>query len=131
MSTIEIIAILASLGGVILSMAKKSAAWICNILASGLYGYVFWGKGLYSDMELQGFFILMALYGWWTWSRSEQNWKPERASNAQLMRGLALALLFGAGSGFLHLNYFPAHRWDEPPSSSKLNYRRGFAPNLN
>jgi nicotinamide mononucleotide transporter len=108
MSMIEIFAILASLGGVILSMAKKSTAWICNILASGLYGYVFWQNGLYSDMELQGFFILMALYGWWTWSRAEQNWKPERASNAQLMGGLAIALLFGVGSGFLHLNYFPS-----------------------
>ena len=87
MSTIEILAILAALGGVILSMAKKSAAWICNILASGLYGYVFWGNGLYSDMELQGFFILMALYGWWTWSRSERNWKPEGARLGQLITG--------------------------------------------
>ncbi|WP_395616916.1 nicotinamide riboside transporter PnuC [Aquirufa sp.] len=108
MSLVEILAIIASLAGVFLSMAKKSAAWICNIIASGLYGYVFWQNGLYSDMELQGFFILMALYGWWTWSRAEQNWKPERASNSQLMGGLAIALLFGAGSGFLHLNYFPS-----------------------
>jgi nicotinamide mononucleotide transporter len=108
MSTIEIFAILASLGGVILSMARKKLAWAFNILASGLYGYVFWKSNLYSDMELQGFFILMAIYGWWTWSRSEQNWKPERASNSQLIGGLTVALVFGAGSGFLHLNYFPS-----------------------
>jgi nicotinamide mononucleotide transporter len=106
MSAIEICAIIASVSGVLLSMAKKSLAWLCNIVASGLYGFVFYQNGLYSDMELQGFFILMAAYGWWTWSRSELDWKPERASKAQISGGLLVALLFGAGSGFLHQQYF-------------------------
>lgn len=106
MSPIEILAIIASLGGVLLSMAKKSLAWVCNIIASGLYGYVFYQNGLYSDMELQGFFILMAIYGWWTWSRSEPDWVPEKSSLQDLFTGLAVALLFGAGSGFLHQHYF-------------------------
>jgi nicotinamide mononucleotide transporter len=108
MSAVEILAIIASLSGVLLSMAKKSLAWVCNIIASGLYGYVFYQNGLYSDMELQGFFILMALYGWWTWSRSEQNWMPEKSNLQALLVGLVVALLFGAGSGFLHLQYFPS-----------------------
>ena len=105
MSPMEILAIIASLGGVLLSMAKKSLAWVCNIVASGLYGYVFWQNNLYSDMELQGFFILMALYGWWTWSRSEKDWVPERSSYKALWAGLMVALLFGMGSGFLHQQY--------------------------
>jgi nicotinamide mononucleotide transporter len=107
MSSIEILAIIASLAGVILSMGRKSLAWLCNILASGLYGYIFWKSGLYSDMELQGFFILMAAHGWWNWSQSEVNWNPERASKAQISGGLLIALLFGAGSGYLHTLYFP------------------------
>jgi len=107
MSSVEILAIIASLAGVILSMGRKSLAWLCNILASGLYGYIFWQSGLYSDMELQVFFILMAAYGWWNWSQSEVNWKPERASKAQISGGLLIALLFGAGSGYLHTLYFP------------------------
>ena len=106
MSPIEILAIIASLGGVVISMAKKSLAWVCNIIASGLYGYVFYQNGLYSDMELQGFFILMAIYGWWTWSRSEPDWVPEKTSLRTLLAGLLVALLFGAGSGFLHQQYF-------------------------
>ena len=108
MSPIEILAIIASLGGVVLSMAKKSLAWVCNIIASGLYGYVFYQNGLYSDMELQGFFILMALYGWWNWSRSEQNWAPEKSNLQTLLIGFVVALLFGAGSGFLHQQYLPS-----------------------
>lgn len=107
MSAVEIVAILTSLAGVFLSMKKLSLAWAFNILASGLYGYVFWQNKLYSDMELQGFFILMAIYGWWTWSQSDQDWVPERSNTAQLSIGLGVALLFGIGSGFLHLNYFP------------------------
>ncbi len=105
MSAVEILAIIASLGGVLLSMAKKSLAWLCNIIASGLYGYVFYKNGLYSDMELQGFFILMAAYGWWNWSRSEPDWVPEKSNLQALLIGVAMALLFGAGSGFLHQQY--------------------------
>jgi nicotinamide mononucleotide transporter len=107
MSTVEILAILASLAGVVFSMKKHSLAWACNILASGAYGYVFWQNNLYSDMELQGFFILLAMYGWWTWARSEQDWVPERSNIVQLSAGLAVALLFGLGSGYLHQHYLP------------------------
>lgn len=108
MSSMEILAILASIAGVLLSMTKNSLAWICNIIASSLYGYVFYQNGLYSDMELQGFFILMAMYGWWTWSHSEQNWVAERSSNSYLLKGIGIALLFGLGSGLLHQQYFPS-----------------------
>ncbi|MEY2636821.1 MAG: hypothetical protein RLZZ197_1297 [Bacteroidota bacterium] len=108
MSSVEILAIIASLAGVILSMGRKSLAWLCNILASGLYGYIFWQSGLYSDMELQGFFILMAAYGWWNWSQSEADWKPEKSPYLPLFIGLMVALLFGAGSGYLHTLYFPS-----------------------
>ena len=108
MSSVEILAIIASLAGVFFSMARLNIAWPCNIFASGLYGYIFWQNGLYSDMELQGFFILMAAYGWWNWSQSEDNWKPEKTSFLPLVIGLFFALLFGAGSGYLHLIYFPS-----------------------
>jgi nicotinamide mononucleotide transporter len=106
MSLIEITAIMASIVGVLFSMAKKSQAWVCNIIASGLYSYVFYQNSLYSDMELQGFFILMALYGWWNWSRADQDWVPERSSLRALLGGVAVALLFGMGSGYLHQQYF-------------------------
>jgi nicotinamide mononucleotide transporter len=108
MNAVEIFAIIASVGGVLLTMAKKSQAWTCNIIASGLYGYIFWQHGLYSDMELQGFFILMAVYGWWTWSRSAQDWTPEKSSLKTLAGGLTIALLFGMGSGYVHQHYFPS-----------------------
>jgi nicotinamide mononucleotide transporter len=108
MSVLEILAILASVAGVLFSMARKSLAWPSNIIASGLYSYIFCQSGLYSDMELQGFFILMALYGWWNWSRSEQDWNPEKSSFLPLGIGLMVALFFGAGSGYLHRLYFPS-----------------------
>jgi nicotinamide mononucleotide transporter len=59
-------------------------------------------------MELQGFFILMAAYGWWSWSQSEADWKPEKSTYWPFFIGLLIALLFGAGSGYLHTLYFPS-----------------------
>jgi nicotinamide mononucleotide transporter len=107
MSVIEILAVAASLGGVLLSVSKNSFAWGCNIIASGLYAFIFFTSGLYSDMELQGFFILMALYGWWNWNRLTPDWTPEKSTHVQLCWGLVGAFLFGIGSGFVHTLYFP------------------------
>jgi nicotinamide mononucleotide transporter len=41
-----------------------------GIAAVTLYGWVFWGAKLYSDMLLQGFFLALNIYGWFNWARS-------------------------------------------------------------
>ena len=105
---IEAAGIITSILGVYFSSQRKSIAWVWNIIASGIYMYVFYMARLYSDMELQGFFILMAVYGWWTWSRSAQDWTPEKSSLKTLAGGLTIALLFGMGSGYVHQHYFPS-----------------------
>jgi nicotinamide mononucleotide transporter len=43
-----------------------------TILASALYGEQFRESRLYSDMLLQGIFVVFAVYGWWHWYRGLQ-----------------------------------------------------------
>ncbi len=102
---IEAAGIITSLLGVYFSSQKKSVAWIWNILASSIYMYVFYQAGLYSDMELQGIFILMALYGLYQWKQADSEWKPSKNSSAQIIIGLMLAGLYGAVAGYIHDRY--------------------------
>jgi nicotinamide mononucleotide transporter len=102
---IEAAGIITSLLGVYYSSQRKSMAWIWNIIASGIYMYVFYQAGLYSDMELQGVFILMALYGLYQWKRAQDSWKPTNNTFWQNMWGLVLAGLYGLVAGYLHERY--------------------------
>lgn len=104
---VEWAGILCSLLGVYFSAKQARIAWIWNILASALYGYIFYGLGLFSDMELQGFFILMALFGFFQWSRSNVDWTPEKSGRKELLLGIFLSLFFGAISGYLHIRFVP------------------------
>lgn len=101
----EIAGIVASLIGVYYSSQRKTVAWIWNILASGIYMFVFYRAGLYSDMELQGIFILMAIYGIYQWKRVESDWKPVKSHLSQIIIGLLVAAFYGLVAGYLHARF--------------------------
>lgn len=102
---IEAAGIISSLLGVYLSSQRKRSAWVMNIIASGIYVYFFYTNGLYSDMELQGIFILMALYGYYQWNQVENGWKPSKNRLIENILGLLLAGLYGLIAGYLHIHY--------------------------
>ena len=102
---IEAAGIITSILGVYFSSQRKASAWLWNMLASGIYMYVFYAAGLYSDMELQGIFILMALYGLYQWKHVDEAWKPSKNSWGQTIIGLALAGCYGMIAGYLHDRY--------------------------
>ena len=98
----EFSGILCSIVGVYFSIQQHLSAWIWNILGSLLFGILFYQNGLYSDMELQGFFIVMGIYGFFQWRKEEQNWKAEKSSNRLIFGGVLFALTYGLVVGFLH-----------------------------
>jgi len=112
---IEAAGITASLLGVYFSSQRKSMAWVWNIVASGIYMYVFYQAGLYSDMELQGIFILMAIYGLYQWNREQAEWKPATSSTQQIIFGILIAVSYGLIAGYLHEQFAVAVKspyWD-------------------
>lgn len=98
----EFSGIICSLLGVYFSTKQHVASWIWNMIGSLLFGILFYQHGLYSDMELQGFFIIMGIYGYYQWKKEKPNWKAEKSSNQLLIVGMLLALSYGLVVGFLH-----------------------------
>jgi len=65
----ELLAAAVSLIDVWLATRRSMISWPITILASALYGEQFRESRLYSDMLLQGIFVVFAVYGWWHWYR--------------------------------------------------------------
>ena len=85
--------------------------WWTGIVASVLFGALFWNVQLYADVTLQGFFIWTSLAGWILWAAKRKdlmNGKGEvpvtpinRASTKKLIVMLGSAVLVAGAYGFL------------------------------
>jgi nicotinamide mononucleotide transporter len=70
-STLEWLAVLSSLLYVILISYKQISAWLFAIISSALYIIVCFNGKLYLESLLNGFFLIMAFYGWILWAKEK------------------------------------------------------------
>jgi nicotinamide mononucleotide transporter len=106
----ELLAAGISLIDVWLATRRSMISWPITILASLLYAEQFRESRLYSDMLLQGIFVLFAIYGWWHWYRglkAEGSVRVVTPSWAELARDIALGAV-----GSLLLGYWMVHNTD-------------------
>jgi nicotinamide mononucleotide transporter len=71
MSPAEAVAALLVLVDVWLVARRSIWNYAFGIAGVAIYGWVFFHAKLYSDTLLQGFFLIVQLYGWRQWRRSE------------------------------------------------------------
>ena len=76
MSPIEILAVVATLASVWLSVRRNILTWPTGIIGVSAYFVVFLRERLYADMSLQVLFFVQCGYGWWAWRRIEQRAEP-------------------------------------------------------
>jgi nicotinamide mononucleotide transporter len=118
---LEIAGIVATLICVWLNTRQNVWGWFWAIVSSGIYGVIYFQAKLYSDMELQGVFIVLSVYGWYHWlfggtrrggrSRggSARDDLPVTAMPAKFwVPCLLLFAAFTGASGYLHGQYTDA-----------------------
>ena len=71
-SWLELVAFAFALGGVVLTARVSPWGWPPTIVASALYGWLFFEHRLYGDAALQLFFIAVSVWGWRAWLRPSQ-----------------------------------------------------------
>ena len=99
----ELVAALVSAVDVYLSTRRSMISWPITILASLLYAEQFRESRLYSDMLLQGIFILFAIYGWYYWYRglkAEGSVRVVSPSSLLLIRDILIGCLLSVALGF-------------------------------
>ena len=77
-SIFEWVAFFCSVAYVSLAAYQKKTAWIFAFISSAMYVYLCFESRLYLDSFLQMFYVLAAVYGWITWSRSSDEKRLSR-----------------------------------------------------
>ncbi len=92
-SWLEIVAFVIAIAMVLCNMRVNVVAWPLAIASSLLYGLLFWNSRLYGDAALQVFFVAVAAWGWWQWSRGTDRDGRTLVVRTLSWRGRAGALL--------------------------------------
>ncbi|KAF1072972.1 MAG: Nicotinamide riboside transporter PnuC [Pseudomonas citronellolis] len=100
MSLLEWIAVAVNVLGVWLTARRVPWCWPVSVVAVALYGWIFFDVKLYSDMLLQGIFLVLQFYGWWQWSRGRVDNGRVHVARLPLTLGV-LSLAAGALGGVL------------------------------
>lgn len=68
MNPIELIAVVMTLVGIVLTIKEKIACWPVAIVGILAYMIVFIRARLYADTALQPIYVIQNIYGWWYWA---------------------------------------------------------------
>lgn len=72
-SGLEILAMLLGLAYLIFIIRENILAWPCAFFSTAIYIYVFWEAALLMESILNGYYLLMAVYGLWHWSKKRHH----------------------------------------------------------
>ena len=112
---LELVAMLLSIAYVILAAKGSRWCWPAAFISTALYTVIFYDVLLLMDSALNAYYLLMAVYGYWQWSKHPKNSQNKNGQltivswqlNYHIKACFALALL-GLGLGYLMNNFTPA-----------------------
>lgn len=104
LTTLEILALLTGVGYAILAAMRNRLCWIAGAVSSALVAVLSGLGKLPMQSALQVFYVVMSLYGWWSWTRSTSEGELQ-VGRWPLLRhlgvGLALTVLSFASASVL------------------------------
>ncbi|CAN5316670.1 nicotinamide riboside transporter PnuC [soil metagenome] len=116
MSILEGIAVALGLANIVLLVRRSVWNYPFGIAMVSLYALIFFEARLYSDVLLQGFFLILNLYGWWHWHGTGQGQEvPVRwLSRPGRVVAVSMAIAASAGWGSMMARYTDAAapHWD-------------------
>lgn len=69
----EIIGAIISLFYLYFSIIQNKWLWPLGFVSSAIYVIVFFDAGIYADMGLQLYYVIISIYGWINWTKMHQN----------------------------------------------------------
>jgi len=109
-SWIELTAALLAVAYLLLAIGQRLSCWVAALLSSLLYVWVLFGARLYMESALNGFYALMAVYGFWQWQQGAggRALKVTRWRISRHLAALAGVLVASAFTAFFLRRYTPA-----------------------
>jgi nicotinamide mononucleotide transporter len=113
---LELFAVILSLAYVLLAAKENSWCWAAALISTIIYTFIFYDVYLWMDSLLQVYYMLMAIYGWYSWQKGKliagENDKTIEITSWSLpvhIKHIGLLTLISLIVGYLMANYSPAH----------------------
>jgi nicotinamide mononucleotide transporter len=88
---IEISGAVTGIAYVILEIRRNIWLWPLGIITSAVYMYVFGKNGFYANMGLQGYYLVISIYGWYRWQRPQERAQAEEKRDVRRIGGVTAA----------------------------------------
>jgi nicotinamide mononucleotide transporter len=95
-SFIELFGFVTGAACVALLVRQNIWNWPIGIMNNLVFIVLFYRTGLYADVGLQGFYIAISIYGWWTWLHGGQDHGALKVSQVRPALGALLVLAVAA-----------------------------------
>lgn len=112
MSVGEFFAVLLALAYVALAARESKWCWPAGVLSSILFTVLFFENQLKFDMLLNAYYVLIGIYGWYSWqSGGEQTLLPIRRLRKLEWVGILPAIALSVGLGYFAATYWQSGFW--------------------
>ncbi|TPH13338.1 nicotinamide riboside transporter PnuC [Litorilituus lipolyticus] len=112
---LELTAMLLALAYVILAAKGSLWCWPAAFISTALYTYIFYDVLLLMDSALNGYYLVMAVYGYWCWQQKPSNNNDSDTALAivswQLswhIKACLILAVIASALGYFMANYTPA-----------------------
>jgi len=84
--------------------ARKENIWVypTGIINVLIYVYLCFYAGLYADMAINGFYFIMSVFGWYNWSRRDENKHHVPISSLNYKQWLFYILIIAIAFGIIY-----------------------------
>lgn len=123
---LELLGVTLSILYLFLSIKQNILLWPVGIFGALVYMVVFFQSKFYADMGLNGYYFLISIYGWMSWSKARKKDKDGMAvRHVGIVRSgllLAITLILFLSTGYLLDNYTdsPIPYWDALTTSGSI-----------
>lgn len=101
-SWLEVVAVI--FGILSVWFARKENIWVypTGIINVLIYVYLCFFAGLYADMAINAFYFVMSVFGWYNWSRRDENLQHVPISTLNMKQWLLYLLLIAVSFGAIY-----------------------------
>lgn len=94
MRAAESVAVALAIAYLVLAIRQSPWCWPCAFVSTGIYIVLFHEVALFMESALNGFYLAMAVYGFWLWTRGGPQGAPKRVHTKPVaMHAVALVAI--------------------------------------
>lgn len=97
-SSLELAAVLFAIAYLLLVVQEKILCWSAALVSTFIFLFIFWQVRLYMESALQIYYIAMAIYGWYHWTRPGEGATSLAISRWNYKQHLAAGMLIAVAT---------------------------------